>query len=260
METLVNRLYVPRVSSARDEFGQSAAIQSLLERPIENDALALFLIHFSALGVGMTRPVDGWIRRAGERCIELGWPDLGRALVSHAKHEAGHHEMMISDTRVLVGRWNASHGEVERLDAEALIGQAPTAGVKRYAKLHENVIASASPYGQLAIEYEIERLSVTFGPKLLGRCAKLLGPESLKGLSFLEDHVALDQGHTVFNERQLEKVLEAHPEFVDELAKSGAEALASYGEFVADCFSAASAQRHSYTNSEKGSPSSTLRV
>ena len=47
-------------------------------------------------------------------------------------------------------------------------------------------------HGQLAIEYEIEMLSVTYGPRLIERCTELLGSEIIESLSFLRDHVELD--------------------------------------------------------------------
>ncbi|AEI64961.1 hypothetical protein [Corallococcus macrosporus] len=57
----------------------------------------------------MTEPVDGWIRGAGERCIALGKTKLGQALITHARHEAGHHLMTLEDARTLARRWNTRH-------------------------------------------------------------------------------------------------------------------------------------------------------
>ncbi|MFY0539080.1 hypothetical protein [Nannocystis pusilla] len=52
----------------------------------------------------MTAPVEGWIRRAGERCLAAGLNEIGNALVAHARHEAGHDAMMVDDTRSLAAR------------------------------------------------------------------------------------------------------------------------------------------------------------
>src|SRR5687768_2236278 len=70
---------------------------------VDSRVLGLFLIHFCAQGVGMTDAVPDWIRRSGENTRKKGFEALGKALIAHAAHEAGHHELMIDDTRSLVG-------------------------------------------------------------------------------------------------------------------------------------------------------------
>lgn len=202
--------------------------------PFEPVVLERFLIYFCALGVGMTEPVEGWIRRAGQRCGDLGLTDLARALDAHAHQEADHHLLMQADTHRLVARWNGIHEP--RLNAESLLAILPTPGVIGYRKLHENVIAGPAPQDQLAIEYEIEMLSVTYGPVLLQRCSDLSGAEILASLSFLQDHVALDAGHTHFNRLQLSRLLEQKPEFLPGLMAAGSAALDAYAVFLDDCY------------------------
>jgi hypothetical protein len=239
MHSLVKTTYEPRVEPARSRFASGAALGQMLAPDVAPERLELFFIHFCALGVQMTEPVDGWIRRAGARCEALGLHDLGRSLMAHAKHEAGHHLMMIADTKKLVASWNARRSFV--LDVDSLLSLAATEGVARYVRLHEEIIAGGAPYGQLAIELEIERLSVTSGPAVLGQCARVLGRESLAGLSFLEEHVAVDAGHTKFNELQMERLLAERPEFAEKLADAGSRALEAYGAFLADCVALADA-------------------
>ena len=105
-----------------------------------------------------------------------------------------------------------------------------------YRELHENVIAGMAPHGQLAIEYEIEMLSVSYGPVLIQRCSDLSGPEILEGLSFLQDHVELDAGHTHFNRLQLSRLLGKRPGLLDGLVAAGSAALDAYAMFLDDCF------------------------
>jgi hypothetical protein len=192
----------------------------------------LFLVYFCALGVGMTEPVEDWIRRAGERCEELGLSELGKFLKAHAKHEAGHHLMMIEDTEALVSHWNARR--TPHLDAKKILGLPLPAGVMMYRQLHEDTIAGMAPFAQIAIEYEIERLSVDFGPRLIQKCVGVLGPSILQGLSFIKEHVAIDVAHTRFNEEQLGKLLAARPEFLTALVEAGEKALVAYKAFVGD--------------------------
>jgi hypothetical protein len=229
--------YVAGVGPQREALAGGRARSAVLSPTAERDFLELFLIHFSALGVGMTEPVEDWIERAGKRCEAVGLVELGTALQKHARHEAGHHLMMIEDTRKLVARWNASHPSP--LDADALLAMPPTAGVRAYRELHEDVIAGPTPYGQLAIEYEIEYVSVRHGPELIGQCVRKLGPGIVAGLSFVEEHAAVDVGHTKFNESQMRQLLDAHPDFVPAMIASGRGALAAYGAFLDDCVAAA---------------------
>jgi hypothetical protein len=225
--------YEALVAPVRKRFDEHPGIAALFRDRLEPETLEAFLIYFSALGVGMTEPVDGWIRRAGQRCAALGLSNLARALEAHAHQEAGHHLMMQADANRLVDRWNA--GRQSRLNAAALLALAPTKGVTTYRSLHEDVIAGLAPYGQLAIEYEIEMLSLAYGPSLIERCTGLLGPGILEALSFLTDHVALDVGHTHFNRLQMSGLLNENPSFLSNLVSAGSAALDAYAMFLEDC-------------------------
>jgi hypothetical protein len=184
----------------------------------------------------MTDKVEGWIRRAGERCEELGYGDIGRALVSHAQHEAKHEELFATDTRCLVARWNRLWSPP--LDAETLLRQPPSEGVRQYSALHEQVIASDAPYCQIAIEYEIEALSVREGAALLIAVFAKLGPQVASELSFVNEHIRVDEGHTRFNAKQLRRFLEENPRALGQMTEVGARALKAYGQFLDDCHAA----------------------
>jgi hypothetical protein len=229
--------YEAGMEDARAAFNRNPAIIALFHRPIDSDRLEAFLIHFSAIGVAMTEPVAAWITRAGERCSEVGLDKLGRALRAHAGQEDGHHILMQQDTRALVSRWNRNH--TPQLDAARLLTLEPADGVIRYKQVHENAISGNAPYGQLAIEYEIERLSIVYGPQLLGICSSTLESDALDGLSFLRDHVELDVAHTKFNQSQLSRLLEEHPAFLGGLVAAGSGALDAYSRFLSDCLAMA---------------------
>jgi hypothetical protein len=230
---LVASLYEPQVRAAREHFSNSDVVQKLVSEETSPAILDRFLINFCALGVHMTEPVEGWIRRAGERCVEIGLGELGQSLIRHAHHEAGHHELMIADTYALVARWNDA--ENAALSADDILGQNASAGVVAYRELHETTIASDAPYGQLGIEYEIERLSVTVGPVLLGNIATTCGPGRIEALSFLTEHVEVDASHTVLNRRLMNGVLASRPELAVAFGQAGSAALDAYRRFLADC-------------------------
>jgi hypothetical protein len=232
--------YKQCMARARARFTESRTL-SIIQAPDMNPLLLeLFLIYFTSVSVAMAEPVEDWIRRAGERCEQLGLKELGQAFRLHSNQEAGHHLMLIEDTQVLVDRWNARRSFA--LDADLISEQRMTEGVRRYRKLHEDVIAGDSPFCQLAIEYEIEALSVRFGPRLIDQCMKVLGSTVMAGLSFLRLHVSLDVGHTRFNKRQLNRLLDQHPEYLMDLVNTGEEALHAYGMFLDDCLHLAEIQ------------------
>jgi len=227
-------VYETRLCPVRTVFEQeSTLVTKLLAPDIEPDALELFLIYFCGLGVAMTEPVEGWIRRAGVGCQEMGLDELGKALCTHARHEADHHLMLIEDTRSLVDRWNERHQT--QVNADEILAHPMTEGVLSYRELHEKVIADGRPFCQIAIEYEIEKMSAGYGCRWLDQIARVLGPETLATQTFVQEHVELDVGHSKFNLFQLGKLLEIHPEYAEALADTGSAALLAYDSFLADC-------------------------
>jgi hypothetical protein len=75
----------------------------------------------------------------------------------------------------------------------------------------------------------------------------LLPAGTLSGLSFLQEHVELDVGHTQFNKRQLGKFLSAYPEATAHLIAAGEAALLAYADFVGDCLRLAASCNQSCT-------------
>jgi hypothetical protein len=234
---LLKELYEPHVLSARSLLDTDPALCRLLEPSIPPVLLERFLIEWFSRAAYLTEPVDGWIRSTGQRCIETGLEKLGQALITHAKHEAGHHLMMVEDVRHLVRRWNERR--TPALEVERLLSQHPTDAMRAYRQLHEDTIQGELPAGQVAIELEIENLSVVLGPRLLAQVERVLGPEHLQGLSFLQEHVALDVGHTALNLRMMEELLQLMPESAPELGRIGAQALDIYLRFLGDCLETA---------------------
>ena len=227
--------YERRLKPHRNRFAARPSVALLGNiGTVPPDLLRLFLLHYAAYGVSMTCPVEDWIRRAGERCRDTGHATLGDALVRHAQHEAGHHRMMIGDLWALADSWNADHQE--KIDPVALSRRNLPASIERYRELHEETIAGDAPFAQIALEYEIEALSVRHGPALLAAAARS-GADG--GYSFLREHVALDGAHTRFNRKQIADLLLAQPDCLDPLVGTGVAALEIYGKFIDDCVAAA---------------------
>jgi hypothetical protein len=222
------RLMVP----ARERFA-SASCLDVLRSSSDEIFLTAFLLHFCALGTHMTRPVEQWMRRAAERCAEIGLADIARALSSHARAEADHHLMMIVDVASLSARWNSRYHPP--MNADVLLDQPPSPGVLQYCMVHENNIAGDAPYAQIAIQHEIEMLPVRFGEAVLHRCVTTLGPEILPCLSFVSNHIRLDVAHAKLNAALMDDVLRQIPESIPALVSAGSTTLDAYAAFLADC-------------------------
>jgi hypothetical protein len=227
-------LYESTLETYRLEFGDRLST-IFLENP---RTLMLFWIHFCSQGVGMTEPVEDWIRRAGNKCKDLGYTALGTALCKHAIHEAKHELMMIRDTKNLISQWNKLYTPL--LEAEAVLKSPYNEAVIQYQDLHESYIASEHPYCQIAIEYEIENLSATYGAKVLQHTFKILGEDFREFLSFVDDHVRIDVAHTEFNRKVISEFISAYPHAVRDLIAAGKKALEIYGDFLNDCAERAS--------------------
>jgi hypothetical protein len=235
--------YEQGVADARRRFAEDPAVRLIQDPAIGASHLEAFFIYYSALGVAMTEPVESWIRRAGEACVRVGGPgveDLGTALQKHAKAEADHHLLMISDLRRLCAR-RAAAGRVAP-DPDDVLALPWPASAQHYRQMHEDVIAGPAPFAQIAVENEIEMLSVEIGPGLLGNARALLGDDVMDDLTFLTDHVTLDVGHTKFNRRQMATFLEVRDgdaATIGALVEAGSAALEAYRAFIADCVSLA---------------------
>jgi Acetyltransferase (GNAT) domain len=237
--------YEDLVAPARERFAESFGVRTL---QLNRDAAfcELFLMYFCALGVHMTKPVEGWIRRAAARCTSMGLSQLGDRLSRHAAAEADHHLLMIADLQSLAARWNARRAP--SVDADALLGQFPSPGVVKYYQLHEENIAGESPFAQVAIEYEIEMLPLRYGNVVVERCIELLGTDILSCLSFITKHIALDGAHTDLNAGMLADVIQCSPWSLSLLAAAGSSALDAYAGFIDDCVQLAQDHARSVQN------------
>lgn len=225
--------YELELSKARDAFIKRPALLEVLSPDANPVFVELFLIAFNGLGVYMTEPVEQWIRQAGEKCKQSGFVELGDSLCLYANDEAEHHKMMIKDTQTLVAHWNAKHPF--KLDAQEMLTQPTPPGVQSYIKLHEDVIASDTPFRQLAIELEIEQLAVDVGPILMKQVTQIVDSDIVKRLSFLKTHIVLDVSHAEFNQKEMDKFLAQYPDMLPPLIDAGKKALETYGAFLEDC-------------------------
>ena len=229
--------YEQLIGPARQQFAFSHGIRGMVSPDIDARTMAAFLLHFSALSVPITEPVEGWIRRAGERCEALGLAEIGKALRGHSKAEAGHHEYHKRDFINLIRFWNTRWSP--QVDPDAIRAHGVTPGGQRYTRVHEETIAGPTPYCQFAIEYEIELLPVQYGSRFVENCVRLLGGEILECMSFATSHIEFDVGHTKFNARFLGRIIAESPDRVAPLVKASTAALDAFGEHLTECMTLA---------------------
>lgn len=228
MDSLLNQ-YEAALSVPRAELNSS--IQQMLAK-CDAKTLGWFLIYFCSHGVAMTQPVELWIRRAGERCLALRYTELGDELLKHSKQESNHHIMMIRDATALIHWWNRKHDL--KLLPEDFIKLTSCKSAVPYETVHEKYIESDTPYGQLAIEYEIEKISIVHGPILIKQCIQNYGIGILMKLGFIRHHVKLDFWHTRWNQEMLTRLLKQHPDTLEHLIAAGTEAIRAYQAFFLD--------------------------
>jgi hypothetical protein len=229
--------YERLIAPARRRFGATPGIRGMVSPDTSDRTMAAFLLHFSALSVPITEPVEGWIRRAGERCDAAGLTDIGTALRAHAKAEAGHHRYHENDFANLIRLWNSRW----RPEAEPAAIQAHglTHGGREYVALHEATIAGSRPYCQFGIEYEIELLPVQYGRAFVENAVRLLGPEVVGCLTFATSHIEFDEGHTKFNAHFLGRLIADSADRLGPLAEAGAAALDAFAAHLTECMTLA---------------------
>ena len=203
------------------------------------EVLARFLMHFSACGYHMTRQVSDWIKRSGVKCGQQGHPELGVFLCKHASQEEGHENLHLEDLESII-EWNERRtGRASGKADEFLFRCARNPGVEDYISFHERNIDGPAPWRQLAVENEIELLSVTQGPLLIQHIVSILGFGILNSLSFVKEHSLLDVGHSYLNLKRIDAFLESNPEEVETMAQAGKEALEAYALHIESAFESA---------------------
>jgi hypothetical protein len=228
--------YQRRCETARKDFASRKVVKEVFTEGVEPKLLKLFMIHWSALSAGISEPIPTYFNRAAERCEKEGFKKMAEVFSEHGKEEHGHDDWATNDVQKLVEIWNQEEPNFQ-LDSKELLDNRMSPAVKRYHKLHERVIEGDSPWAELAIGLEIELIATTYGPLLLKRCVEIMGQDSLPNISFLDEHVRADVGHTETNFEVVHNFLVQHPEYTDILVETAGDALNSYADFLDDAMS-----------------------
>lgn len=230
-ETTVSK-YSNRIEPARRAFHEREIVNKLFRgQDVEPVLMNLFLVFWSAGNAGLTEPIEGYLAEAARNAGSKGAAQLSHFLEHHAEEEKGHNLWALDDVRALTDRWNQDHPAM-RLDADVLIQRRFTPAVKKYHFLHEKYVRGDDPWGELAIDLEIELMAVKYGENFIQNCVRTLGGDALQLLSFLRLHVEADQGHSEENVRFMASFESEHPEHLPVMLEAGREGLESYGDYL----------------------------
>lgn len=239
-EELLQSLYEPCVQAARRRFEVDGGVRLLLDPTLEPALFERFLLQYACLEAQRARLAPAWLRRAGERCLELGWDSPGQELRAHGSHTAGAEQGWREELGRLVHGWNVRH--LPRLDAETLLCQQPVASFTGYVRLHEEALAGPLPAGLVALALELEGLGAAWSRPLLAQARRLLGPGAAERLRFLSAYVEREPERVALHRRRLGEVLALLPQAAPALAELGAQALELYARMLHECLHAAAAQ------------------
>ncbi|GAA2884489.1 hypothetical protein GCM10010517_47870 [Streptosporangium fragile] len=235
--------YETALEADRRRLIDDPAVAQVLLPTCDERPFARWMLRHNAYSTHMTHEAERWVSGAGER---YGTPapdepdkadEPGRALRAPSRKKPGY-DRMIANARAVAAWWSERFGET--LDIDALLTTAPPASVEFYARLRENVISGPAPSAQLAIWYEIERLSVTVGPALLANCRRVFGTNAAC-YDFLAERVRLGADCTALKRRQLDAALTRSPSALDTMIKTGKTALAAYASLMTECWELAQA-------------------
>lgn len=236
---IYNNEYQKRCAALRQRFSQRPVVNRVFfEDDIESDLMKLFLIYWSVGSAGLSEPIEEYLRRASRNSTSLKLPALAKFYMDHANEEQDHDDWASEDVTRLVERWNVEHPTFQ-LRAQPLLENRRFPSVQRYHALHEHYIEGEHPWGELAIDLEIELLAVEYGKKFMSACIRAMGDDAMSYLSFLREHVQADEGHTQENFEFLHAFLAERPDTLDTLVEAAAGALRAYGEFMDDAMSLA---------------------
>lgn len=103
-------------------------------------------------------------------------------------------------------------------------------------KLHEEAIASDTPFRMVAITNEIELLAVTAAPVIIGPLVQCLDKDIWNDLSFLQHHMVHDVDHADECQKEVTRIMRTYPNTARILCETGGRALEAYGEFLDDIY------------------------
>lgn len=235
--------YEHQLVDARVKF---ANLISKLTAKAQPQNLALFLINQCVLGETMMASNQSCTQQAGQQCQQLGYPNIGETLINQAKHQAKHLQLIKKDSHAFINWLNQKYKL--NINADKYLKKLAniTPSVKKYCALNEVNAHSGTPHCQVAINYEVERLSTVHGFTLVNLCILKLGPSTLKHLSLIRHLTKHNPKQSQSSKHQMQQLLDKCPQLLAKLVATGNATLQAYAEFIEDCFTQANADCEKY--------------
>lgn len=195
--------------------------------------LASFLLHHCVFSHLMSQPLNSWVCDASTRCQQLGFIDLSCDLKEYADIGFRRDKLLRADLDQLV-LWFNKHYFWE-LNAESFLRENSCEGLMQYFSCHEQALSGDTPYTELAIQFELERLEMIHGYSLLQLCTAYFGKSILRHLSAFRHKMRLNHKRTTLLAQMMERFLAAHPDKLSSLHIAAIDTLQSYAQYLLDC-------------------------
>ena len=231
-----NLLVEPRVEFAN--------LVNRLVSKLKVNTLEFFLLHHCVLGRVMTEQLGGWLNEAVNKCDAFGYGELSRSLAEYREIGFKRHTLLGKDLPLLLQWINQRHHI--NITSPYFHKKITSEGVKKYLKLHEQVLKSKTPYRELAIQCEMERIIMVHGYTLIQLCKLRLGKVVLRNLSAFRYQMKFNQQRTIILEQIQKQFIKKHPELLDDMVEASVATLECYARYLVDCFSLAEQSVHKF--------------
>ncbi|USN47834.1 MAG: hypothetical protein H6626_01710 [Pseudobdellovibrionaceae bacterium] len=203
------------------------------------ELIYLSLIYFSSIGRFMVKKAPEWLESWGEGFKAIGFQEISKSYIEHAKEEVGHDKWHERDVKALVQMYNEKFNKNLQVQEVLAAGNRPC--IEAYTRLSEVTTGGELCYLSLAELYETEVMALDLAPAFISYCVKEVGFEVLKGLKFLNGHVVADVEHIKENIVQMDHYLKTNPDKVAQLKSVGEETIDVYADYFSDILNLAEA-------------------
>jgi hypothetical protein len=226
----VDALYLPRIAETRAQV--AVAIERLLAKLDDDEALLGFLLQSCAMRIGPLQPIPTWLKAAAAAAKAAGHPEVGIELAIAADREQEHRLVLIDD---LVQQRQLWYQRVSprAIDLRALVHQRPGSAALHHAELRK--AAAGIPLGMIATELELAEFGRVFGPALVDACRSKLGDDAEGCIGFVQARADDTRQRASDRLLRLEALLVQHPRQAAGWAKLAGSVIESYLEALDSC-------------------------
>lgn len=228
--------YEDQIAAARGRLKERAELRGLVGADTEAVVLHAFLIEWASLSIQLQEPAERFLVEGSRRCSEVGEHRLSITMLQIASEAIDRYRLVADDTRRLAQLWNGRRRSL--LNLTNLLTQSPTPSMRRLHNYSQSLVAGPQPWAQLAVIYETDAMLGSVVERVVGQARRLLGDDVDSCLSSLDAIANFSERGTLG--RTMVAFLDANPERVDRMVETGCHTLEIYGDFLQECYDAAS--------------------